>query len=46
MSHSAKNAKGDPLGFSNIHYTVAKKIEKGDPSVSSAFVGYVKKSKK
>ena len=44
-----KTRRGDPLGtFKNFRKKVAqyrKKIERGDPLVSSGFVGYVKKVK-
>ena len=46
MSHSAEKCKKKPWGFINIH-DVAKyrKNSKGDPLVSSGFVGYVEKVK-
>ena len=47
LLQNIKNSKGGPFGdienFSKIGRTVPKKNRKGDPSVLSGFVGYVKK---
>ena len=42
-----KKIEGGPLKTKNFEsVTVPKKIERGDPSVLSGFVSYVKKRKK